>query len=104
MENSKMQLRSGIPNALQIVTTLAYSQLRLLKSYQQIHRLWWPLSFQAFKSSPNQNHQRKQLYSKKPGRRKAQLFKFRGVSSTEPVYGYCEEDFEENIYKSNRRG
>ena len=27
--------------------------------------------------------------SKKPGRRKAQLFHFQGVNSNEPVYGYC---------------
>ena len=32
---------------------------------------------------------------------KAKLFHFRGVNSNELVYGYCVEDFEENIEKIN---
>ena len=39
--------KKGIPQLLQIVTTSASSQLRLLQSYQQIYGLLWRLSFQA---------------------------------------------------------
>ena len=47
-----------------------------LSSYQHIYGLRWRLSFQAFRSFPNQNYRIKHWYSKKPGQRKAQLFHF----------------------------
>ena len=43
--------KKGIRQALQIVTTSASSQLRLLQSYQQIYGLRWRPSFQASRSS-----------------------------------------------------
>ena len=38
-QHSKVQLLKGIPQALQIVTDSASSQLRFLQSYQQIYGL-----------------------------------------------------------------
>ena len=79
--------KKGIPQGLQIVTTPAYSKIRLLQSCRQICGLRWRFSFQTFMFSPKQNYRMKYWYIEKSGRRKAQLLIFRGLNSNEPVYG-----------------
>ena len=75
----------------------ASSWLRLLQSHQQTYGLRRRLLFQASRSSPNQIYRRKHCYSKKPGRRKAQLFHF--PSNSIPELANTAETYAANLNK-----
>lgn len=74
-QRSPTVFKKGIPQTLQIVTTFASSQLRLLWSYQQIYSLRRPSLLPSFEVLPEP----KQWYSKKPTRWKAQLYHFYNI-------------------------